>query len=219
MARDDYLFTGPDTHSVDRHQRQQMAQDIERLDANQLLNSSVDELARFFAEKFQIAVPQLDIENIVVDEREKQIDVSRDQMRIIHDRDRPFHITGTEVEVEIPFTGEAEAFKIQPNPYTSNPPRAAIRNSSVTFSVAGTDLVADPVRSEIDRVVASIQSNLTNLRSNMAGLNSQLFGEAKAAIGARRSKLLANRNMVSSLGFKMKERQGSRKTFVALEVR
>jgi hypothetical protein len=196
-----------------------MRQEIEGVDANRLLNTSVDDLARFFADKYQIAVPELDVTNITVDEREKQIDVSRDPMRMIHDRSRPFHITGSEVEVEIPFTGEAEVFKIQPNPFTLNPPRANIRGSNVTFSIVGTNLNADSVRSEIERTVASIQSCLTNLRSNMAGLNSQLLGEAKSAIEARRAKLLASRSMVASLGFKMKERQGAPKTFVAPEIR
>lgn len=219
MAREDYLFTGPDWHAVDRHQRQQMRQEIEGVDANRLLNSSVDDLARFFAEKFQITVPELDVNNILVNESETQIDVSRDPMRMIMDRSRPFYITGTEVEVEIPFTGEADAFKIQPNPYTLNPPRATVRGSSLTFSVVGTNLDADSVRREIDRTVASIQSYLTNLRSNVSGLNSQLLGEAKSAIEARRAKLLASRSMVASLGFKMKERQGAPKTFVAPEVR
>ena len=219
LAREDYLFTGPDWHAVDQHQRQQMRQEIEAVDANRLLNSSVDDLARFFAEKYQITVPELDMSNITVDEREKQIDVSRDPMRMIMDRSRPFHITGSEVEVELPFSGEAEAFKIQPNPYTLNPPRAAIRGSSVIFSVVGTNLDADSVRREIDRTVASIQSYLTNLRGNVSGLNNQLLGEAKSTIEARRGKLLAGRNMVASLGFKMKERQGSPKTFVAPEVR
>jgi hypothetical protein len=132
---------------------------------------------------------------------------------------RPFYITGSEVEIEIPFTGEAEAFKIQPNPYTLNPPRASIRGSNVTFSVVGANLEVEAVRREIDRVVNSIQSCLTNLRSNMTSLNSQLFGEAKSAIEARRAKLLASKNMVGSLGYKMKERTAAPKTFVAPEVR
>jgi hypothetical protein len=118
VAREDYLFTGPDSNSVDRHQRQQMAQEIERVDADRLLNTSVDDLAEYFAEKFRIAVPDLDVENLVVDQREKQIDVSRDPRRMIMDRGRAFYVTGTEIEVEVPFSGEAEAFKIQPNPYS-----------------------------------------------------------------------------------------------------
>lgn len=219
MAREDYLFTGTNFNSVDRHQRQQMAQEIERVDADRLLNTSVDDLAEYFAEKFRIAVPELDVENLVIDQREKQIDVSRDPMRMIMDRGRAFYVTGTEIEVEVPFSGEAEAFKIQPSPYSLNPPRATARGSKLTFLITGTSLDADGVRKEIDRTVSEIQSYLSNLRGNLSGLNSQLLGEAKAAIEARRMKLLASRSMVASLGFKMKERAGEAKTFVAPEVR
>ena len=219
MAREDYLFTGADWHSVDRHQRQQMVAEIEKIDPDRLLNSSVDDLAAYFAERHKIDVPVLDEDNLVVDQREKQIDVSRDQNRYIPDRSRPFYITGSEIEVEIPFTGEAEAFKIQPNPYTLNPPRAAIRGSVVTFAIVGTNLDAVQARSEIERTVREIQSYLTALRANVAGLNGQLLGEARNAIDTRRSKLLANRNTVASLGFKMKERQNAPKTFVPAEVR
>lgn len=219
MAREDYLFTGPDWHSVDRHQRHQMAAEIEGMDANRLLNTSVEDLAVYFSEKFKIDVPVLDVENLVVDQREKQIDVSDDQMRMIRDRSRPFYITGTEIEVEIPFTGEAQAFTIQPNPYTLSPPRATVRESLVSFSIVGTNLSTDNVRSQIERTTAEIQSYLSNLRSNVANLNSQLLGEARQAIETRRAKLLASRSMVAGLGFKMKERENAPKTFVAPQVR
>ena len=219
MAREDYLFTGPDSFAVDRHQRQQMAADIEKVDAERLLNTPVEDLATYFAEKYKITVPTLDVENLIVDQREKQIDVSRDPMRAIMDRGRPFYVTGTEIEVEVPFSGEAEAFKIQPNPYTLSPPRASIRRSLLTFNIVGTNLDAVQVRSQIDRTIAEIQSYLGNLRGNMASLNDQLPGEARSAIEARRAKLLASRDMVASLGFKMKERESAPKTFVAPEVR
>lgn len=219
MAREDYLFTGPDWHSVDRHQRQQMVAEIERVDPDRLLNTSVDDLALYFSEKYKINVPVLDEENLVVDQREKQIDVSRDPNRYITDRSRPFYITGSEIEVEIPFTGEPEAFKIQPNPYTLSPPRASVRGNLLMFTIVGTNLEATQVRGEIERTIREVQSYLTNLRINVAGLNGQLQGEARTAIEARRNKLLANRNTVASLGFKMKERQNAPKTYVPAEVR
>ena len=219
MAREDYLFTGPDWFAVDGHQRQQMSSEIERVDADRLLNTPVEDLAAHFAERYTIAVPTLDSDNLIVDQREKQIDVSRDRMRVIPDRGRPFYVTGTEIEVEIPFSGDAEAFNIRPNPYNLNPPRASIRGSVLTFSIVGTTLDSTQVRGEIDRTIMEIQSYLVNLRGNVAGLNNQLIGEARSAIEVRRAKLLANRNMVASLGFKMKTRENSPRTFVAPEVR
>ena len=219
MAREDYLFTGPDWHSVDRHQREQMVAEIEKIDPDRLLNTSVDDLSIFFSDKHKIEVPVLDEENLVVDQREKQIDVSRDQNRYISDRSRPFYITGSEIEVEIPFTGEAEAFKIQPNPYTLSLPRASVRGNLLTFSITGTNLEATQVREQIDQTIREVQSYLTNLRANVAGLNEHLQREARTAIESRRNKLLANRNTVASLGFKMKERQNAPKTYVPPEVR
>jgi hypothetical protein len=219
VARADYLFTGPDWHSVDRHQRQQMVTEIEKVDPDRLLNTSVDDLALYVSEKYKINVPVLDEENLVVDQREKQIDVSRDPNRYITDRSRPFYITGSEIEVEIPFTGDAEAFKIQPNPYTLGPPRAIVRGNLLTFTISGTNLDATQVRGEIERTIREVQSYLTSLRANVAGLNGQLLGEARTAIESRRNKLLANRNTVASLGFKMKERQNAPKTYVPPEVR
>ena len=219
MAREDYLFTGPDWHSVDRHQREQMVAEIEKIDPDRLLKTSVDDLSIFFSDKHKIEVPVLDEENLVVDQREKQIDVSRDQNRYISDRSRPFYITGSEIEVEIPFTGEAEAFKIQPNPYTLSLPRASVRGNLLTFSITGTNLEATQVREQIDQTIREVQSYLTNLRANVAGLNEHLQREARTAIESRRNKLLANRNTVASLGFKMKERQNAPKTYVPPEVR
>ncbi|HET7395401.1 MAG TPA: hypothetical protein VFK12_03070 [Gammaproteobacteria bacterium] len=219
MARDDYLFNGVDWNSVDRHQRQELAAEVDRVDPDRLLNTSVEDLTTYFAEKFQIDVPVLDPENLVVDQSEKQIDVSHDPMRMIMDRSRPFLVGGSEIEVEVPFTGEAEAFKIQPNPFTMSPPRACVRGSVVSFSIVGTNLQTDQVRNQIDRTISEIQSYLSNLRANVSGLNSQLRGIARAAIESRRTKLLANRNVVASLGYKLKERQDAPKTFVAPEVR
>jgi len=219
VAREDHLFTGPDWHSVNRHQRQQMAAEIEKVDPDRLLNTSVDDLAIYFSEKYKIDVPVLDEENLVVDQREKQIDVSRDQNRYITDRSRPFYISGSEIEVEIQFTGEEEAFNIKPNPYNQSPPRASVRGNQLTFSIVGTNLEAAQVREEIQRTVREVQWYLTNLRANVAGLNGQLLEEARMSIESRRNKLLANRNTVASLGFKMKERQNAPKTYVPPEVR
>jgi hypothetical protein len=218
MENRDYLFSGIDWISVNIRQKQQMAIEIESIEANRLLNSSIDDLARYFYEKYQVVVPELDVSNLEVDEHETKIDVRHDPMRRIMYPHGPFYITGTEVTVEVPFTGDAEAFKIQPNPYTLSPPNATIQGAQLTFSVAGSNLDRDSVRREIDRTVASIQSYLTTLRANVAGFNNSLHGEAKSAIEARRIKLLASKNMVASLGFKVKERADSVKTYIAPEI-
>ena len=214
-----YLFSDASWHDVERNQLQEMRKAVEGMDGNRLLNTSVDDLTSYFEQKFQIEIPTLLTDEIVVDQREAKIDVSRDTNRWITDRSRPFHITGTEIEVEIPFTGETDAFKIQPTSYTMNPPRGEVRGNALVLRIVGADLNADGVRSEIDRIVNQIQNHLSTLRTNAAGLMAQLPNQARSAIESRRQKLLADRNLVGGLGLKMKERPRTQQTFVAPEVR
>ncbi len=219
MGRGESLFATRDWHSFERHQRQGMIFEIERVDPDRLLNTSVDDLAAYFAEKYRIDVPVLDEDSLVVDQSEMQIDVTADHSRQFHNRSGPRYMAGSRIDVEITFSGEAEAFRIRPNPFTLSSPWAAIRATELTFSITGTDLEAAQVKRDIERRVRDIQECLTTLRSNVAGLNGQLLGEARTHIASRRSKLLTNRNTVAALGFKMKERPDASKTYVPAEVR
>ena len=219
MRDREYLFSNASWHDVERHQLQEMQKAIAGLDGNRLLNTSVEDIVLYFENKFQIEIPNLLTEEIVVDQRETQIDVSRDHNRMIYDRSRPFHIAGTEIEVEIPFTGEAEALKIQPTTYTTSPPRAEVRGNLLVLKIVGTNLDPQRVRSDIDRTVNEIQSHLATLRGNAQGLCAQLPIQARSAIESRRQKLLGDRNLVGGLGFKMKTRPATNQTFTAPEVR
>lgn len=214
-----YLFSNVSWHDVERHQLEGMRKAIDALDGNRLLNTSVEDLINHFEQQFQIEIPTLLTDEIVVDQRETKIDVSQDPDRVIFDRGKPFHITATEIGVEIPFTGEAEAFRFQPTTYSMNPPRAEVRGNVLALQIVGANLSAAGVRSQIDRSVDEIQSHLSTLRGNAAGLRTQLPTQARSAIEARRQKLLAAKNLVGSLGFKMKERLATQQTFAAPEVR
>ena len=219
MRSREYLFSNVRWHDVENRQMQQMQSAIESMEGNRLLNTSLDDLAIYYAEKFQIEIPTLTIDEIVVDQQETNIDVSRDQNRMIFDRSAPFYIAGTEIVVEIPFIGEAEVFKVQPTMFSTNPPCAEVRGNVLIMRIVGTNLDAERVRSEINSVVDEIQTHLTRLRGNVAGLHAQLPNHAKSLIESRRQKLLSDLNLVGSLGFKMKERLGTQQTFTAPEVR
>ena len=76
-------------------------------------------------------------------------------MRSIRDQEpTPFYVPGTtKVEITIPFTGEADAFNIQPTSYTMNPPKADIKGQSLVIEILGTNLQSDQVRPSIDRTI------------------------------------------------------------------
>jgi len=91
----------------------------------------------------------LDGAGIHADQHDTQIDVSRDPMRIIMDRRRPFYVGGTTIEVSIPFTGDAAALKVQPTTFMSNLPRRIIREGELALQVTGTNLNSGQVKTSI----------------------------------------------------------------------
>ena len=218
-GRGDYLFCGTDWFSVEESQKRTLQSEIDAIEGNRLLNTSVDDLCAFFEEKFTIDIPELHEDQIVADQQETQIDVSQDSMRFIRDRSRPFHVAGTLVEVMVPFSGEPEAFTIQPTTYTTAPPRGEIRGSTLVIKVQGTDLEPQQVKGEIDRTIGEIKKYLDWLRGNSCGFNEQIRRLANERINWRRQKLLADQNLVANLGFPLKERAGAPRTFTAPNVR
>lgn len=219
MRDRNYLFNNVDWYSVDQHQRKELAKEIDSINGDRLLNTSVDDLCDYFEKKYKIEVPTLNPDHIVADQRETKIDVSGDPRRYFSNPGEPFYVNGTTVEISVPFEGDGEAFKVQPTSYTMSPPRADIKNNNLIIKIEGTDLTAEQVRNEVNRTIAEIEGYLVTLRSNAQGLNSQIRSLARSAIEQRRGKLLMDRNLLGDLGFKIKEREGESRTYAAPEVR
>lgn len=219
MRDREYLFSKVDWFSVDQHQRKSLLAEINELDGNSVLNTSIDDLCDYFEKKYRVDVPILKLANIVADQHETRFDVSHDHRRFVRDRTRPFYVTGTTVEVEVPFDGDAEAFKVQPTTYTLSPPEAEVRDGVLVLRVEGTDLTPDAVRAQVDRTLSEIGGYLDTLKKDAQGLNSELRTIARSAIEKRRERLLADRRLVGGLGFKIKERPDDQRTYVVPEVR
>ena len=160
MREPNYLFSNVDWFSVQEHQKKSLTDEIAQLDGNRLLNTSTDDLSGYFEKKYRLDVPILRENEIVADQKETQIDVSRDPMRYIRDPSRPFYVTGTKVEITVPFDGDAEAFKIRPTSFTLSPPIAEIRGGTLILEFQGTDLKTEQVRTSIDRTLSEIKSYL-----------------------------------------------------------
>jgi hypothetical protein len=214
-----YLFATYDWHSVQENQKRQLEKDVKELVDNRILNTPVEDLCDYLEEKHKVNVPALKKDQIVADQNEVQIDVSRDPMRAVFDRSNPFYIGGTKISISIPFEGDDDVFKIRPTTFTLNPPVADVDRGNLIVSIQGIDLKADKVKREVDRTVSEIERNLATLTNDAQELNSQLRTIARQAIERRKEKLLADRNLVASLGFKIREREGVTKTFIAPEVK
>jgi len=75
------------------------------------------------------------------------------------------------------------------------------------------------VKREIERTLDQIEQQLGNLRANVAEFQKELPPLVRDWIERRRSKLLADQNLVSSLGYRLKQRPGTTQTYAPPEVR
>ena len=213
------LFNEIDWHSQQQNQIDRMREEISCMDGSCLLNAAEADLVEYFSGKYRLDPPVLAEESIHVEQREVQIDVSRDRNRNIRDRSRPFMISGTAVDVTIPFSGEADLFKIQPPRYTSMPPRGRVVGDKLIVSFQGTDLQPEPLRQAIERQVQTLKTYLDSMHTAAKGLNDQLSRLAGEQIQQRRQKLLGDQNLVASLGFPLKQRDDAPRTYLAPEIK
>lgn len=219
MARDNLLFAKYDWFSVEEHQKTQLKEEVAGYDDNRLLNTSVDDLSAYFAEKYSIDVPVLDRDAIVADQRETKVDMSHDFRYMPRMDGRPNMVDGSTVEITVPFTGDPQLFEVRPTTYSMNPPRATVCGSTLVLQFTGVNQSADKVKSGIESALSDIETHLGRLQGTAATLNASLQGVASTAIEARREKLLANQNLVSSLGFALKQNPNSSQTYTAPTVR
>jgi hypothetical protein len=213
------LFCNVDWHSVETNSRNLISQDIETYQADKLLNTSDEVLISYFVDRYTLDIPNIDRDGIVVDQRETQIDVSRDPMRYISDPSRPFFIAGTLIEVEVPFSGDGQFFKVQPSTFSLSPPSGEVKGNCLVFRIKGTDLSGDAVKQQIERSLAEIETALAHLRNSALAFNATISAQVESQIANRKEKLLRDRNLVAGLGFAMKHRDGVAATYVSPMVR
>lgn len=218
-SREDHLFNKGNWQPTQESWRKNLVQEVEAKDGDELLNTSTTDLANYYADKYRVEVPTLHSDDLEIDQRETQIDVSQNRSRMIRDRSRPVMIAGTSVDVEVPFSGDKVFFDIQATTYSLDAPMAYVGDNVIAFSITGTDLTTEIVKSQIDRRVASIGEHLGWLANDVRGYNDGLLAIATETIERRKEKLLKDRSLVAGLGFKMKARPGQSQTYAAPNVR
>ena len=199
-----------------------MLEEVTSIAGNRLLNTSVDDLCDYFVQTYQLHPPVLLEDKVVADQQEAQIDASNDRDRHILDRSQPFYVPGAEVTLEVPFEGEAHFFRVRPSTFTSTFPLAAVRGNTLLLSIGLTELTPEDtkdVKSQFDRSLGKIKDYLNWIANDVKPLNDELGALARQAIESRRQQLLAAKNLVASLGFPLKRRDGVPTTYASPEVR
>ena len=199
--RDDYLFKEVDMFSVVEHQKRQAIEAAMKVDSGRLQQLDEEELVSQIVKKYTLDVPVIQDDKIyIADYGEAQVDVSHDFNRHIIDRTRPFYITGTKTIIAVPFEGDAELFKVQPNSFTFTRPAGRIVRSELHLTYTQSKPDSEAIKREYLKTVQEIKQYLDWQRPSADELNSQLETIVRQRISERKQKLSAGAEMIESLG-------------------
>ena len=99
--------------------------------------SSEQELIEHVVAGLTVEAPVLYEDKTTMNQQETQVDVSGDPMRLFNPgHSGPFYIPGTQVDVDIPFTGEEWIFRYRTNPWSTDYPQAEIGRGSLRMSIS-----------------------------------------------------------------------------------
>ena len=208
-----YLFSDFDLRGTLENQYSAMQSEIDQMNDDRLLNTSVDDMILYLSDKYRIDPIHLDESGITVDQTETQIDVSHDQGRYIRDRSQPFYIKGTSNKFYIPFSGDPSLFKCKPSTFTMSPPVGTIEKNELVLTYNTTEHNAEQLKNGFNRDLSEIKRHLEWIEKDVSGFNSSVTDRAGQIVTQRRDRILANRGLAANLGFPMRERANSPKTY------
>jgi hypothetical protein len=211
---DELLFNKYQIYGVVQGQTETVKKRVQSIPGNTLLNASEHDLVQALVDEFRLNVPLIKDEDIhIAHSGETQVDVSRDPMRMIRDRSRPFYVPGNKAVIAVPFEGDAEFFRVQPQSYTLNPPQGEIGKGEILLSYVRTNQNAEAIKREYQATVSSIKEYLCSLAESAAQFNNQLESLVTGLLKARKDRLLADADMTAAIGLPMKKREGTPSTY------
>ena len=202
MMHDDILFWEYEWFKVSDEQKEGARRYADQLPQAAFEGREMAEIAAELCEKYSLVPPTLDHIKITVEKREIEIDVSHNRTWYFG-RGRPRYVKGTAFDVRVPFNGDPKMFKIKPNKSFSNFPRGRVESNSVAFTISGIDLSIDKVKAEITSRVVEIQTWLDFLSESARDFPNALNQVVVQTLEARKSKLSADSDLISGLGFKV----------------
>src|SRR5216683_3564441 len=213
MRARDYLFHDYELRGVIEGQEKTMLQEIDSIEPNRLLNTSIDDLVSYFEQKYKLEVPQLLEDKITADQSETKVDVSQDPNRFISDPSRPFYIDGTKITYFVPFTGDPDLFKCQSHMMSLNPPHAEIGDTELIMTYRITDHNAEAVKSQFNGTLSQIKQLLGGTANDVGIFNNELKQKIEARIKTRRDKLLKDQGLAAALGVPLRKRDNAPTTY------
>jgi hypothetical protein len=199
------LFNTYDLMSVLENQKAKISEVVSKMSKENLSEGSLAEIESTVLKDIQVDQIILTEDEITVDQIETKIDVSRDPMRAIFDRSRPFFIDGIKVIYYLPFTGDSELFKCRPNQFNFNPPRAnRITKDELIFEFNAIDGKVSETRPAFERILSDLRLWIGWINNQVEQFNESIKEPIRLKINSRRQLIDESKKQINDLGFKVR---------------
>lgn len=194
--------------------------EVEGYNDNALLNSSEEDLVKYFSDQYFLDPPILAADKTTISHpRDIDIDVSQDRMRAVFDRSRPCYVKGVTVTVSVPFDGDGQFFRYTPGSFTFNPPRGEVASQEVQLIFTQIEPNPEELDREIKRRISDIQQYLGWVKRDIDAFNRDFGHFIKEAIRQRKQKRLKDLDLVAKLGIPVRRREDMPRTYAIPEVK
>lgn len=207
------LFCKKELYDYIELRKDQIISEINSYDKNQLLNSSLYDLADYIEDKFSINIPELLKNEITVSQQETKIDISNRVGYLPVRYGGNQYVDGIKVIVKIPYKGNSSYFSYKPSIYRTVFPYAHIMSNYLQLEFSDVQFMPEQLKNNIDREIENIEFFLNSLKKDAANFNRNIRTFISTKLENRKNKLLEADNLVANLGFKLEENPTVAKTF------
>lgn len=217
------LFRDGDLREWLHQKRSEALKSVQRIPPDEILERPPEQIADELIERFSVEVPHLAVDEAEAKFDDAEMDVSRDPMRGDWLEDRgPLMIPATRISLHAPYRGPAEALRMRATQFTPSLPSGDLANGEVTVwrSIPG-DTVDREGRGAVEglrTLLQQIEKYVGFAAKDIAESNAQLETEIRQAVDARRSKVLADRNLAASIDIPLRRDKEAAKTYAVAPV-
>ncbi len=215
MNQDQPLFSKNELREVLEATKFRMKKEIEDYPQNKLLNTSPDDLAKYFREKYELLSISIKETEINVDMQETKVEFSQFNRYF----DKSYYVPGTMIILNMPFDGDKDLFYCQPSTFTFNPPHGFIRGDVLQIKIVRTDHDVKEAKDELNNLINDVKKYIGWIKSDIEPFNSNLLEIAKQQIDSRRQKILKDQGLLAGLGFPIKTISNPITTYISPEIR
>lgn len=211
MRDRDYLFAEPDLDDQLRERQRQITAKVDAIPESQFLISSDRDVAEHLVPQLAVEPIALQLDAATMTRTETQVDVSGDPMRFFSPgRRSPFHIPGTRVDIDIPYTGEDWIFRYRTNPWSTVFPRAEVTRGSLRISISlPHDAEPEQFKETYDRELRWIREYVDRAHAQIEAYNQSLEPQLLRAVADRRGRLGRHVGIADLLDIRLAEKDGA----------